>query len=78
MSEQADTYEEWRVTGKPGAGYPPYSFTWSRRLQPNASTEPEAAARAFLRMLADQHVPPWEDGPHMHRRTVVIGEWEAR
>jgi hypothetical protein len=68
-SEDSVTYEEWRVTGDPGNGYPPYDFVWSRRVNPQLG-EPEAAARAFM-----AHPWNWDGGPTLSRRTVVVGPW---
>lgn len=67
--DHATTYEEWRVTGQPGRGYPPYEFTWSTLRNPHLG-EAEGAARAFMAQELD-----WDDGPHLHRRTVTITEW---
>jgi hypothetical protein len=66
------TYEEWRVTGEPGNGYPAYDFTWSRRQTPDQ--DPEKAARSFIELIADGI--GWQDGPHLSRRTVTETEWE--
>lgn len=76
----AGTYEEWRVFGQPGHGYPPYSFVWSRLLTPHMLRPPEVAARAFAARVGQPDRSglwsPWVDGPHLARRTVTIGEWE--
>lgn len=66
------TFEEWRVTGDPGDGYPPYEFTWSPFRNPQLG-EPEACARSFA-ALVDQH-GRWPDGPHLEHRTVTVTEW---
>lgn len=71
MSERR--YEEWRVTGDPGHGYPPYEFTWSTWTDPDR--DPGQAARAFISEVAD-HKGGWVDGPHLSRRTVTVTEWE--
>lgn len=63
-------YEEWRVTGRPGGGYPPYEFVWSAR---EGYDDPEATARAFVAMTRKND---WEDEPHLSRRTVTVTEWE--
>jgi len=73
MADEAGTYEEWRVTGDPGQGYPPYDFTWSKRLNPHLG-DPEHGAHRFAEMIRGTP-PPWMDGPHLSRRTVVVGEW---
>lgn len=81
MTEPAGTYEEWRVHGHPGDGYPPYEFVWSRRLSPNLD-DPEAAARSFVEMVrtgperSRGFRSPWVDGPHLSSRTVVISDWK--
>ena len=54
--------DEWRVTGDPGPGYPPYVYVWTD----------EKPARTF----ADE-MRGWVDGPHLHHRTVTYGPWEA-
>lgn len=67
------THEEWRVTGDPGGGWPPYGFTWSAARGPNLGN-PEAEARGFVALVAS--LGGWPDGPHLHRRTVTVTEWE--
>lgn len=70
------TYEQWRITGNPGPGFPPYAFTWTN--QPDArgrvTTDPEAEARDFTRLMREHD--SWTDGPHLHKRTVTVTEWE--
>lgn len=70
------TYEEWRVTGTPGKGYPPYSFTWSPGVDrfPRAD-DPEREARGFVALFEDSGTT-WADGPHLHKRTVTVTDWE--
>ena len=68
------TYEEWRVTGEPGHGFPTYDFTYSLRSNPRGK-DPEAAARAFMAHL-NGVVDSWDDGPHLSHRTVTEGDWE--
>jgi hypothetical protein len=63
--------EEWRVTGDPGHGYPPYQFIWSTAT----SADPETPARAFVEMVRDRH--DWVDGPNLHYRTVTYSEWRV-
>jgi hypothetical protein len=67
------TYEEWRVTGHPGDGYGLYHFTFSTQ---RGDTDPEAKARNFVRLILDGN-QPWTDGPHLHKRTVTVTDWEA-
>lgn len=66
------SYEEWRVTGDPGGGFPAYSFTWS---PVRGDVDPERTARGFVRLVEDV-AEVWADGPHLHRRTVTVTEWE--
>lgn len=67
------TYEEWRVIGDPGPGYPPYEFTWSRLRQPDR--DPEEHARGFM-ALAERTRDRWADGPYLQRRTVTVTDWQ--
>ena len=82
MTEPAGLFEEWRVTGQPGSGYPPYEYVWSRRITPDLA-DPEAPARAFVANVETGPArsggirTPWVDGPHLSKRTVVISEWDA-
>lgn len=61
------TYEEWRVTGTWLSG-DPYDYVWTRGWD-----EPEREARAQVAYLRTQL---FSDGPHLHKRTVTVGEWE--
>jgi hypothetical protein len=70
MGEQ---FEEWRVTGTPGGGYPIYDFVWSPDRNPHLG-DPEEAARHFVNMLTERHA--WKDGPHLWSRRVARGDWE--
>lgn len=70
--QPATTYEEWRVTGDPGEGFPPYEFVWSPLRNPDHATEGEA--RGFVRLI--ESVGGWPDGPHLHKRTVTVTEWQ--
>lgn len=65
------TYEEWRVTGDPGDGYPPFTFTFSPI---RGDEDPEQSARGFVRLVND--VSDWTDGPHLHKRTVTVTDRE--
>jgi hypothetical protein len=69
------TYEEWRVTGTFSADVgdedEPYEFTWSQLRFPDA----QGSARAFL-ALATTEVFGWTDGPHLHKRTFTVTDWE--
>lgn len=72
------TYEEWRVTGQPGemfngADWPPYDFTWSLRTNPHLG-DPERAARDFMAKVGQYDT--WRDGPHLHKRTVTVTDWQ--
>lgn len=82
MNEPAGTYVEWCVHGRPGSGYPPYEYVWSRRIQPDKSdVELESLARAFVESVRNGPGrsggirTPWADGPHLSKRTVVVAEW---
>jgi hypothetical protein len=68
------TYSEWRITGDPGEGYPPYTFTFSPQ---RGDDDPEGSARRFMDLTTDVHHKPWRDGPHLHHRTVTVSEWIA-
>lgn len=67
------TYEEWRVTGTPTPGERPYTFTWS----PHGTEgwDPEAEARRYVELIRE--CGDWTDGPHLHKRTVTVTNWEA-
>lgn len=69
------TYEEWRVTGTFNADIgdedEPYEFTWSRGY-----ADPEAAARNFITLSSGSGLWGWTDGPHLHKRTVTVTDWE--
>jgi hypothetical protein len=71
-SERGVSREEWRVTGEPGQGYPPYSFTFGSptRLAMGEDEDPEASARASIAGIA------WDDGPHLWKRTIIETPWE--
>jgi hypothetical protein len=68
----AGTFDEWRVTGDPGDGFPPYNFTWSPLR--NDLGDPETEARAFVALIHSHG--RWPDGPHLHRRTMTVTDWE--
>jgi hypothetical protein len=69
------TYEEWRVTGD-WLGRPreeifsPKPQPWRRFARGYA--DPEGAARQVI----DSPSPEWTDGPHLHKRTVTVTDWE--
>lgn len=56
------TYEEWRVTGTVMGR--PIDVTYRSKV----------AAMAFI--VNDTPWPNWTDGPHLHKRTVAVTEWE--
>lgn len=73
------TYEEWRVTGtwhdRPYERiFSPKPQHWGRFSRGQA--DPEGAARQHA-ANATHWSGGWSDGPHLHRRTVTITEWEA-
>lgn len=74
VTDQAGSYEEWRVTGDPGGGFPPYNFVWSPFRNPGLG-EGEAEARGFMKLIESHG--GWPDGPHLHHRTLTVTEWEA-
>jgi len=69
------TFEEWRVTGDPGRGYPLYDFVFGSptRRAMGEDTDPETAARDFLARTRD-----WLHGPRLQSRTVTYTEWVDR
>lgn len=71
---KAETFEEWRVTGKPTGSYPPYDFTWSPLLNPHLG-DPEQSATRFVALVTAGG--GWDEGPHLSHRTVTVTEWEA-
>jgi hypothetical protein len=73
MNEQVGTFEEWRVTGHPGQGFPPYEFIWSPLINPQLGDAHEAAL-AFVERIWVRG--DWADGPHLSRRTVTLSAWE--
>lgn len=66
------TYEEWRVTGDPGGGFPLYEFTWSPMRNSHLG-DPEAGARGFVALI--ESVGGWPEGPYLSHRTVTVTEW---
>jgi len=72
------TYEEWRVSGRFSADIgekdEPYEFTWSPHGHVRYD-DPEGSARAFL-ALAGSKAWGWTDGPHLHKHTVTVTDWE--
>lgn len=61
------TYEEWRVTGTDEDGRPIdviYEYYEDRN---------ERRARGFADWAKTQG---WTDGPHLHKRTVTVTDWE--
>jgi hypothetical protein len=66
------TYEEWRVTGRPGGAFPLYVFTWS---PVRGDDDPERAARGFIKLI-QAHDASGQMWPHLHKRTVTVTDWE--
>lgn len=62
------TYTEWRVTGDPGEMLP--GVDWP----PYEQVCPEGEARDFIRMVNEGG--GWRNGPHLHKRTVTVTDWE--
>jgi hypothetical protein len=69
------TYDEWRVTGvwHDRTFKRIYSPKPNGRQSNRGHTEPETAARA----LAAANPNQWADGPHLHKRTVTVTDWET-
>lgn len=75
------TYEEWRVTGRPVHNIPglfplvnatdAYQWMWSTQ---RGHTDPETTARSFTETA--RAYTDWTDGPHLHKRTVTVTNWE--
>lgn len=75
--------EHWIVTGEPGPisglpelnhlRYPTYRFVWSSADPRWLGEKAELEARHFATTAAPSRpgMPPWEDGPHLHHRTVT-------
>lgn len=63
--EMATSRVEWRVTGDPGPGYPPYAFTF----------ETETQAQGFVSLHRSTGTP-WADGLHIERRRVTETPWQ--
>lgn len=69
------TYEEWRVTGEPGYGFPSYEFVWSDGRNSHLG-DPEQAARQFVALIQQPDHTKWDEGPYLSRRTVTVSDWE--
>lgn len=75
MAILVSSFEEWRVFGEPGEGYPPYDFIWTcggdwgRGQQ---SDDPQRDARAFFRLLTQPGRKRWKSGPWLYRRVVTV------
>lgn len=63
-ADQPRTIDEWRITGDPGDGFPPYRFTF----RSDEYEDPEASARKFCELSAK-----WA---HLSHRTVTYTAWE--
>lgn len=70
--------EEWMVTGEPGEPYPSYRFVFGSpvRLALGEDADPEESARKFAEGIKSATTRPWQDGPHLHKRTVTEAPWE--
>jgi hypothetical protein len=64
------TYEEWRVTGT-FRDEGPFEALYT----PPQDGDAEARARECV---AWAHTQDLADGPHLHKRTVTVTEWEAQ
>jgi len=64
-------YEEWRVTGAWDGSEVDYEFSPARaRL-----IDPETAARQLAAKVVERGWG-WTDGPHLHKRTVTVTDWD--
>lgn len=72
-TDEIEEFEEWRVTGDPGHGFPYYGFTWSPDRNPQLG-DPETAARTFVAGIAKLPTR-WVDGPHLSMRQVKRSKW---
>jgi hypothetical protein len=72
------THEEWRATGtfkvNLGGEDEHYQFTWSQHGTVRYD-DPEDSARRFVELARTGW--GWTDGPHLHKRTVTVTDWEA-
>lgn len=72
--DPAREYEEWRVTGEPGHGYPTYEFVWSPLINPQLGDAKEAAL-AFIEKIWIRD--DWLIGPYLSHRTVTVTDWKT-
>lgn len=63
------TYEEWRITGSDEYGGRLADVLFTSTEDGDA----EARARSFADWARAKH---WTDGPHLHKRTVTVTDWE--
>ena len=63
------TYEEWRVTGSDTCGRS-VDAIWRPDEDGN---DCEGQARGYVAWASTQE---WTDGPHLHKRTVTVTDWE--
>lgn len=78
LSAAVTSYEEWRVTGT-WSGQD-YAFVWSpigSATRARGFENPQAEAHAFIEGMRE-FAANWADGPHLHKRTVTVSEWEAQ
>jgi hypothetical protein len=69
------TYEEWRVTGRFINVYTGHEEPYHCTARGLHVRDPENDARTHLAEVTDAEA--WTDGPHLHRRTVTVTDWEA-
>lgn len=67
-----DVVHQWRITGQPDGGYPPYDYTWSSSDPRWLGEVAELCARGFLHRVT----PAWTDVTFTHR-TVTYSSWET-
>lgn len=79
---EATVVHEWHVTGEPGPigavpdlRYPSYQFAYRSDDERWPGRIAEDAARTFVQRVS-RYEGGWEDGPHLHHRTVVYSPLE--
>jgi hypothetical protein len=76
IHDTVTTYEEWRVTGTYVEDLPITGTFHLAIFSGKNLTDPQREARAWL--AAAPEVEPFADGPHLHKRTVTVTDWEAQ
>jgi hypothetical protein len=63
---------QWRVTGQPGGGFPPYDFTWDSSDKRWPGPAAEICARGFITRATSI----WTDVALQHR-TITYSPWQV-